>query len=97
MSSRSSTTSSKSGKPATKTAAGKRAATPSPATRSAPAKPRPRAKKAGFVPPEDRLRFIAEAAYFKAEQRGFAGGGELGDWIEAEAEIEALLNSRGAG
>jgi len=49
------------------------------------------------VAPEDRLRFIAEAAYFKAEQRGFAEGGELGDWVEAEAEIDALLDSRGAG
>lgn len=71
-----------------------------PAAKSAAAKsrtPRPRAKTAGIVPPEDRLRFIAEAAYFKAEQRGFADGGELGDWIAAEAEIDALLNSRGAG
>jgi hypothetical protein len=59
--------------------------------------PRPRAKTAGIVAPEDRLRYIAEAAYFKAEQRGFAGGSELGDWVEAEAEIDALLNSRGAG
>jgi hypothetical protein len=97
MSSRSSTTSSKSGKPAIKSAAGKRTATKTQATRPAPAKPRSGVKKAGFAPPENRLRFIAEAAYFKAEQRGFAVGGELGDWIEAEAEIDALLNSRGAG
>ena len=59
--------------------------------------PRPRAKRAGTVVPEDRRRFIAEAAYFKAEQRGFARGGELGDWVEAEAEIAALLDSRSAG
>jgi hypothetical protein len=43
------------------------------------------------------MRFIAEAAYFKAKQRGFAEGGELEDWIGAEAEIDALLDSRGAG
>ncbi|MVF23058.1 DUF2934 domain-containing protein [Methylocaldum sp. BRCS4] len=30
---------------------------------------------------------IAEAAYFKAEQRGFAPGGETEDWLEAEQEI----------
>lgn len=30
---------------------------------------------------------IAEAAYFHAEQRGFAPGHELDDWLAAEAEI----------
>ena len=30
---------------------------------------------------------IAEAAYFKAEKRGFNPGYELCDWLEAEREI----------
>ncbi|GEM_PF-3669644 len=30
---------------------------------------------------------IAEAAYFRAERRGFAGGSELEDWLAAEEEI----------
>jgi hypothetical protein len=30
---------------------------------------------------------IAEIAYFKAEQRGFAPGHELDDWCAAEQEI----------
>lgn len=30
---------------------------------------------------------IAEAAYLRAERRGFAGGGELEDWLEAEKEV----------
>jgi len=30
---------------------------------------------------------IARAAYFRAERRGFAPGGELQDWVEAEAEV----------
>jgi hypothetical protein len=30
---------------------------------------------------------IAEMAYFKAEQRGFAPGHELDDWCAAEQEI----------
>ncbi|MDP1613616.1 MAG: DUF2934 domain-containing protein [Sulfuritalea sp.] len=37
----------------------------------------------------DRSRLdemIAVAAYFRAEQRGFAPGDELGDWFQAEAE-----------
>lgn len=31
---------------------------------------------------------IAEAAYFRAEQRGFVPGNELDDWLDAEAEIK---------
>lgn len=38
--------------------------------------------------PEERRRMIAEAAYFRAERRGFAVGGELDDWIQAEAEFD---------
>jgi hypothetical protein len=33
--------------------------------------------------PED----IAVAAYYRAERRGFAPGGELDDWLEAEREL----------
>jgi hypothetical protein len=37
---------------------------------------------------DDELRQqIAEAAYYRAKQRGFAPGYELKDWIEAEADI----------
>lgn len=90
MSPRSTATSGKTSKPAVKTAGGK-----STATKTRPA--RPRVNKTGLVSPEERVRLIAEAAYFKAAQRGFASGGELEDWVEAEAEIDALLDSRGAG
>lgn len=31
---------------------------------------------------------IAEAAYYKAEKRGFTPGMELHDWLEAEKEIQ---------
>lgn len=30
---------------------------------------------------------IAEAAYYKAEKRGFTSGYELVDWLEAEQEL----------
>ncbi|MDT8384734.1 MAG: DUF2934 domain-containing protein [Gammaproteobacteria bacterium] len=30
---------------------------------------------------------VAEAAYFRAEKRGFAPGHEMQDWLEAESEI----------
>ena len=39
----------------------------------------------------EREKFIAQAAYFRAEKRGFAPGCELQDWIEAEAEVLRLI------
>ncbi len=39
----------------------------------------------------ERRRWIATAAYLRAEKRGFAPGYELQDWLEAEAEIEHLI------
>ena len=41
---------------------------------------------------EDRWKLIAVAAYHKAERRGFAQGGELQDWVEAEKEIGKLMS-----
>lgn len=41
----------------------------------------------GFEPQHRRAR-IAEAAYFKAEARGFAPGFEEADWLAAEQEID---------
>ena len=35
---------------------------------------------------------IANAAYFRAEKRGFEAGHELEDWLAAEAEIEQHLD-----
>ena len=51
-------------------------------------------RKPGFarvVGPEQRAALIAEAAFFRAEKRSFAPGHETEDWLEAEAEVEALL------
>jgi hypothetical protein len=36
---------------------------------------------------------IAEAAYLRAERRGFAAGDEVEDWMAAEAEVDALLRA----
>ncbi len=44
-----------------------------------------------------RRGMIAEAAYLRAEQRGFAPGGEDADWLAAEAEVDALLKARYGG
>jgi hypothetical protein len=44
-----------------------------------------------FVGPEQRAALIAEAAYYRAERRGFEPGHETEDWIAAEAEVDANL------
>ena len=36
---------------------------------------------------EERTRLIAEAAYYRALQRGFQGGDPVNDWLEAEREL----------
>jgi hypothetical protein len=41
-----------------------------------------------------REQMIAEAAYFRAEQRGFVPGNEMSDWLQAEVDVEALLGTR---
>jgi hypothetical protein len=33
-------------------------------------------------------KMVAERAYSKSEKRGFAGGHEMEDWLEAELEIK---------
>jgi YHS domain-containing protein len=46
------------------------------------------------APADERYRVIAEAAYYRAEHRGFAPGAELDDWLSAEAELDKLLGKR---
>lgn len=38
-----------------------------------------------------RQRMVAEAAYYRAQNRGFVPGRELDDWLAAEAEISAYF------
>jgi hypothetical protein len=46
------------------------------------------------ISPEQRRLMIAEAAYYRAQRRGFRGD-PVRDWTEAEAEIDSqLLNRR---
>lgn len=45
----------------------------------------------------ERRRMIADAAYYRAERRGFSGGDPVADWLEAEAEVEARLREPGGG
>jgi hypothetical protein len=43
------------------------------------------------VGPKERYDGVAEAAYFRAEHRGFLPGYELQDWLDAEAEFDKPL------
>ena len=62
-----------------------------------PPKPRKAAKAAAVttaradVSAAEIRQLIEEAAYYKAEERGFAPGHELEDWIAAEAEVRRRL------
>jgi hypothetical protein len=43
------------------------------------------------ISPEERHDRVANAAYLRAEDRGFLPGAELQDWLDAEAEVDEQL------
>lgn len=43
---------------------------------------------------ERRRQLIAEAAYLRAERRGFGAGDPLDDWLAAESEVDTALAQR---
>jgi hypothetical protein len=56
--------------------------------------PNPQAASSPALNAQERDKLIAQAAYFRAERRGFAPGYELQDWVEAEAEVKRLIGDR---
>ena len=62
--------------------------------RAAPRKPVPPVAQQRTMSNEEIYQLIAEAAYFKAKARGFEPGGEVQDWIEAEAEVRQRIEKR---
>ncbi len=48
----------------------------------------PALPEAPVLSPELRQQMIRDAAYFRAEHRGFGAGDPVQDWIEAEAELD---------
>lgn len=67
-----------------------------PRRRAAPAKAAAPAASAATrvtVSEEARRAMIAEAAYLRAERRGFAPGNEEEDWLAAEEEVDRLLRA----
>jgi hypothetical protein len=61
--------------------------------RAASRSPRPKSAAKAPVPidPDQRRALIAQAAYFRAERRGFAPGYEAEDWLAAESEVDTAL------
>lgn len=45
------------------------------------------------VSADTRRQMIEQSAYLRAERRGFTAGGEVEDWLLAEAEVDALLRA----
>lgn len=68
-------------------------AEPAPGTDTAPAETESAtgARPAAEVSPQAREALITQAAYLRAEARGFVHGYDLEDWFAAEAEIDAML------
>ena len=63
-----------------------------------PQKRRVNRKKAGMaedaVSQEMRRKMIEESAYYRFQRRRQGNGGDhLEDWLQAEAEIDAMLNA----
>jgi hypothetical protein len=42
-------------------------------------------------------RMVAEAAYYRALERGFRGGDPVDDWIQAEKQISRTLRTSSKG
>lgn len=77
---------------------------PEPTARSGAARASARARKSVAEQParvalsaEERRAMIAQNAYLRAEQRGFAPGHETEDWLAAETEVDALLRVEHGG
>jgi len=83
------TTPSKPAKPSKTSAKDTPKAAPKKTIRRAPAK-----RTSSFDPPQEPHwhQMIAEAAYYRAEKRGFSGEESLADWLAAEDEIRKILS-----
>ena len=73
--------------------------TTTPRTRRSSTKPTrtPRSDaNASLIDPDRRRALIAQAAYLRAECRGFEPGHEVEDWLAAEAEVDTALTINAA-
>ena len=79
--------------PAKSSAAPAKKSAPTPAESKSAVPAKAPAKTA--LTPAERMKMIAEAAYYLAEKRGFKGGNELSDWVAAEKQVDSLIAKRG--
>jgi hypothetical protein len=47
-----------------------------------------------LIPASLRHDMIRDAAYFRAQARGFVPGNEIEDWLAAEQDVEELIARR---
>jgi len=85
------TTRTKKAKVASKTTLPSQTVARAPVARTEGKKGSPAPQPGSALNVEERTRLVAQAAYFRAEKRGFAPGFELQDWVEAEAEVLRLI------
>jgi len=50
-------------------------------------------KQTPQISKEERYQMTEEAAYYIAEQRGFEGGCQLHDWLEAKTKIDHIYGN----
>jgi hypothetical protein len=81
--------------PTRRTTESARTADSAPATEKVTPRRRAAAKSDAAVALSESARraMVEQAAYLRAERRGFAPGGELEDWLAAEVEVDALLRA----
>ena len=60
-----------------------------------PGKPNSHAIARPTLESETRTKLVREAAYFRAERRGFGPGGEIEDWVAAERQVDQMLAANG--
>jgi len=73
-----------------------------PPAKAAPAKAETPVSKAapaaasgkGKPTPAERMKMIAEAAYYLAQKRGFGHGHEVVDWAAAEKQVDGIIAKR---
>lgn len=81
----------------TETTPAEKTAVTSPAKTTAARKTAKSTPRRAEVSEDMRRGMIAQAAYLRAERRGFTGGNETEDWLAAEAEVDALLKAESRG
>jgi hypothetical protein len=64
-----------------------------PAPLAAPVPEQSPAANAAVPSEAELMEMISEAAYYRAEKRGFSPGLEADDWVQAEAEVMARLQA----